>query len=104
MLHAMFSITSLRRAALALALTAGLAACTLSLPGKGPEPAPAAILPGDVQVTTLAAPATTGQPEESHSGYAHGALQHIATGRIFKLLVDDLLKSRAGKNFHFFFG
>lgn len=36
-------------------LLASLAACTLSLPGKGPqEPAPAAIVAGAVAVTTLA--------------------------------------------------
>lgn len=39
-------------------LFATLAACTLSLPGKGPEPATATIRPGKVEVTTLAAPPT----------------------------------------------
>lgn len=45
-------------------LVASLAACTLSLPAKTPEPAPAAILPGAVEVTPLAAPATAERPAE----------------------------------------
>lgn len=49
-------------------LLASLAACTLSLPGKGgnaPEAKPAAITPGPVEVTPLDAPTPSGAAAEA---------------------------------------